>query len=659
MTEPSWMLYLLALGAALALASVSPAPLASPELAWLLAGALLLSLLATPLPGAAVYSAASPLWLQAGPIPALLGVGLQTLIYRFFKGAGSRQGVLEPGAALLAVAVLVGGPRCWPMAYWPQLAQLVYAGLLIDLRWRSAPRDSQRIPYLRMQRSLRALHLVGAAAALAPWSPASWPLWYSTHWAAAHQRFRVQAQLEDEFQQELEQLSDELAASQQQRQRLEQLIAVTRVEDWLKLLGHPAALMPVGQGLPVAQKARRTGQPQFEGGQFALPLEDGLVVQLVRSEPFSRDELRNLAWLVRRGWPALQGLLKQSSLQSLLRSSQVLAAHTHAEGLLRELPELLAGLVPHRWGLLCTSSGQLLQSWGPLPAESQALASQTARSGQASCSPDWLALPLGDWGVLLLGGAMQPAQLHLLQVAGQQLSLAWQRAQALAQLRQYQQQLILSSQMLAAGSLAASVAHELNSPLGAITLMLDGARRHPDNAAEKLERAQNACQRAKEIVNRLLQQALSPDELKPFRLDDCLREGLRFVEGRLRQLGVELSFGWSDNPTFQGRASTVQQVMINLLVNAAQAYERGPKRVEIATHPWGFSVTDWGRGLSDEAAARIFEPFFTTRPDGHGLGLWICQDLLAQQGGQIRLLRQDGTCFEVLLQPISEASEKP
>ncbi|MBX3167364.1 MAG: HAMP domain-containing histidine kinase [Candidatus Eremiobacteraeota bacterium] len=638
-------------------------PEVTPQLVILVLGALGLSLLATPLPGRAVYSAATPLWLQTGALPALLGVGLQTIVYRW-KGASWRQALLEFGATLAALAVWLPGQHWWPQAWWGSLVQLLYAALMVELRWRNPPRDRDRVPYLRMQRSLRLLHGVCAIAALAPWSPAAWPLWWSTHWAAAHQRFRVQAQLDEEFQQELAQLSGELASTQQQSQWLQQLTAAQQVEQWLAALGQSsrasARLLEAPQGGGLVQKARGSGQPQFHGCEFALPLQDGLVVSLGRSEKFNQQELRDLTWLVRRGWPALQGLLRQGSLRTLLVWSQQLAGHTHQEGLLRELPSLCSGLVPHRWGLLSTLQGQLLCSWGSLPPETRAWAGQIAHQQRPRLEAGWLGLPLGDWGVLMLGEeGLQPGHLHLLEIAGQQLSLAWQRARALAQLRQYQQQLILSSQMLTAGSLAAGVAHELNSPLGAISLMLDGASRYPDRAAEKLERAQQACQRAREIVDRMLRQALSPQELQPFRLDDCLREGLPFVEPHLRQLEVLLDARWSDNPTFNGRSSTVQQVLINLLTNAAQAYRHPPRKVELATHPWGFSVTDWGEGLSDEAAARIFEPFYSTRSDGYGLGLWICRDLLAQQGGQIRLLRPGCTRFEVLLQPISEASEKP
>jgi signal transduction histidine kinase len=204
------------------------------------------------------------------------------------------------------------------------------------------------------------------------------------------------------------------------------------------------------------------------------------------------------------------------------------------------------------------------------------------------------------------------------------------------------------------------VAHELNSPLGAIALMVDAALRQldrPEQARSKLERAQQACERARLIVQRLLEEARHPGPLvQPFRLDDCLREGLPFVEEQLNRAGIELVTFWSDNPTMQGQSSTVQQVMINLLLNAAEAVGPGG-RIELATYPWGFSVSDWGPGIPEEVAERIFEPFFTTRSGGNGLGLWICQDLLRQQRGAIRLVQGPPTRFEVHL--MSAASGSP
>lgn len=694
------VLLLLALSASLGLAAFSPPPVFDPI--WL--AGLALSALAVPLPGGATYSAGVPLFLwmarqPSGWLPALLGLAAQAALARVRGGRG-RQALLEWLSGLAALSLMVFGHTQGPQPFWAYLGLLLHLGLTLELRWRWAPQNNQRVAYLRMQRALRKLHLASSVAVLAwqgPWSLALLPLLYSTHWAAANERFRVEAQIGEEvqhMQQELvalslqkEQVDRELQASQQERVWLEELSSnlatAADIAQWRHSLGQSLArvarwdqlLLCQGDqpGLPLVELAQRTQIPQFgDQRQAALPLQPGLTLYLSRQQPWEAQELRWIVWTVRRAWPTLASLLKAqqarrklSELEGLLGVSQQLAGQLSLEGLVQVLPGLCATLVEHDWGLLCNSQGQLLGHWGSLPAVSRSLAQQALARGHSQQDQAALAIPLGDLGCLALGApSLDPQKVRCLEIMAAQLQLTWLRAQALEQLRQYQQQLVLSSQMIAVGGLAAGVAHELNSPLGAVTLMVEGAMRQlegqPAAALAKLERAQQALRRARDIVDRLLTQARSPVlENASYRLDDCLREGLTFVEPQLRQADVHLELRFSDNPTFVGQAATVQQVMINLLLNAAEAYQGRPqvKKIELATYPWGFSVSDWAGGLSDEVAGRIFEPFFTTRQGGHGLGLWICQDLLRQQGGRIRVLNQDCTRFEVHL--ISEASGNP
>ena len=695
------VLLLLALSASLGLAAFSPPPAFDPI--WL--AGLALSALAVPLPGGATYSAGVPLFLwmarlPSGWLPALLGLAAQAALARLRGGRG-RQPLLEWLSGLAALSLMVFGHTQSPHPVWVYLGLIVHLGLTLELRWRWAPQNDQRVSYLRMQRSLRKLHLASSVAVLAwqgPWSLALLPLLYSTHWAAANERFRVQAQIGEEvrhMQQELvalsmqkEQVDRELQASQQERAWLDELsrnlATAGDIQQWRQNLGQSLArvtrwdqllLCQADQSdLPLVQLAQQTQIPQFgDQRQAALPLQPGLTLYLSRQQsPWEAQELRWIVWTVRRAWPTLANLLqaqqaqrKLSELEGLLGASQLLAGQLSLEGLVQVLPGLCATLVEHDWGLLCNAQGQLLGHWGTLPPISRSLAQQALAQGHSQQAQAALAIPLADLGCLVLGApSLDPQKVRCLEIMAAQLQLTWLRAQALEQLRQYQQQLVLSSQMIAVGGLAAGVAHELNSPLGAVTLMVEGAMRQlevqPAAALAKLDRAQQALRRARDIVDRLLTQARSPVlENATYRLDDCLREGLTFVEPQLRQAGVLLDLRLSDNPTFVGQAGTVQQVMINLLLNASQAYQGLPqvKKVELATYPWGFSVSDWASGLSDEVAARIFEPFFTTRQGGHGLGLWICQDLLRQQGGSIRVFNRDGTRFEVHL--ISEASGNP
>jgi len=673
----------------------------------LAAAALILSALAVPLPSGACFSAATPLWLWLPhPGASLLGLGFQTLIYAI-RGCRGRQLGLDALAGLGALGLSWLGCSLWEqnygappgLLYGKIFGLLVYLLLVMELRWRWAPRGPQRVAYLRMQRWLRRLHLVSALAVTTwqePFSLALLPLLLSTHWAASNERFRVEAQLDEELRQMQSELSqviqqkDQLQASQHQRlwlDRLSQQLESARdLQDWCRLMkvGLQEGLMLVDHLQLVEQSETSTSGPMLERNRLLVPLQanktsdgawahKGLAVLVTRQHPdFSPDDIRCLGYCLGRGRPVLSKLLerrKVDQLHLLLESNQKLTAQLGVQALLEVLPEICQGVVMHAWGLLSSAQGSLLARWGALSddevVKAQRLVQQAYREGIPVSIAGGLALPLADaqgWvGCLALGAHadFSPEQKQTLQLLAQQLLSAWLRAQALEQLAQAQRQLVLSSKMVAVGGLAAGVAHELNSPLGAITLMLEGAMRQlhqPDSARSKLERAQQACRRAKEIVERLLTQARNPgSQAAPFRLDDCLREALPFVEPQLAQAGVNLSLKWTNNPSFTGQASTVQQVLINLLHNAAQA--SGPdKQVEIATYPWGFSVTDWGVGISPELAARIFEPFFTTRQGGHGLGLWICQDLLRQQGGEIRLASGHPTRFEVHLRSLDSGN---
>lgn len=646
----------------------------------LVLAALVLSVLVVRLPGPSCFSAATPLWLWSdSPWHCLGGLTLMVVCQRLM-GIHGRQGWLDPLAGLVGLSVRELGPLLWLSPHWRVAGVVSYLLLVVHLRWRWSAPGAERVSYLRLQRPLRRLHAVTALAVLAwqePLSLSLLPLLLSSHWAAANERFRVQAQIDEELlamQGELRQLTEqraELLATEQQRLWLERLSheveAVSQVEDWLLAL--EKALAPLRVEL-LQFAATRLGEPLWEPARLSLPLQPGLTLEVTRQVGrFDTAEVRAVVYAVRRAWPALGRLLEQrkvGQLQALLNTGQRLTSTLAMEALLQVLPEVCSSLVDHRWGLLCTAQGHLLGHWGEaLPSSSRELAQRALHSGAPLLQASMLAFPLGQQpavGALVLG-LPQPAsseQQQVLEVLAQQVLAAWLRAQALEQLRQAQQQLVLSGKMIAVGGLAAGVAHELNSPLGAIALMVDSALRQldrPEQARSKLERAQQACERARLIVQRLLEEARHPGPLvQPFRLDDCLREGLPFVEEQLNRAGVELVTCWSQNPTMQGQSSTVQQVMINLLLNAAEAVGPGG-RIELATHSWGFSVSDWGPGIPEEVAERIFEPFFTTRSGGNGLGLWICQDLLRQQQGTIRLVQGRPTRFEVHL--MSAASGKP
>ncbi len=219
-----------------------------------------------------------------------------------------------------------------------------------------------------------------------------------------------------------------------------------------------------------------------------------------------------------------------------------------------------------------------------------------------------------------------------------------------AALRQAQQQLIRSERLATIGQLSAGLAHEINNPIAVIQGNLDllretlGPAAAPVQAELALIDAQ--VERIRLIVTRLLQHA-RPTEFAgyveplvlPAVLDDCVV----LVERPLQQRGIRLRRDDRATTPVACNRQELQQVIINLLVNAVEASPDGAE-VELASGDWvedGTPVGAWvevrdrGPGLPPEVRARLFTPFFTTKPDGHGLGLWVSQGLLERYGGRL------------------------
>jgi two-component system NtrC family sensor kinase len=222
--------------------------------------------------------------------------------------------------------------------------------------------------------------------------------------------------------------------------------------------------------------------------------------------------------------------------------------------------------------------------------------------------------------------------------------------------REVSRRLFHAEKMSAVGQLAGGVAHEINNPLGGILafaqLMSQEERSAED--AENLRLIQDAAMRAKRIVESLLRFSRRPrdEERGAVELGRVLDEALFLVRPQLKDGKIEIVRSCQP-ANAHGNANQLQQIALNLLVNAIQAMgaagritvgcgPAGPGRVKL----W---VQDTGPGVRPEHAKRIFEPFFTTKPEGQGtgLGLSICYQIAEEHGGTIRLEPSDerGACF--------------
>jgi PAS domain S-box-containing protein len=196
------------------------------------------------------------------------------------------------------------------------------------------------------------------------------------------------------------------------------------------------------------------------------------------------------------------------------------------------------------------------------------------------------------------------------------------------------------------GRLVAGVVHELNNPLTAVNMYSDALVEklslagHDPADLEKLRAIHEAGQRIQRLARDLVAYARPAGaRTEPVELSGVIEEAARLAKPALKEHGAVLETRIAPAPPVEGSRSSLVQVVVNLVTNAAQAVSPGG-RITVSLAPDGervrLAVEDDGAGMSAEVAARAFEPFFTTRPArGIGLGLPIVQGIVQRHGGTL------------------------
>ena len=196
----------------------------------------------------------------------------------------------------------------------------------------------------------------------------------------------------------------------------------------------------------------------------------------------------------------------------------------------------------------------------------------------------------------------------------------------------------------AAGKIAASISHEINNPLEAVTNLLYLVERGEigKTEAEYLQSAQSELRRIAEITTHTLKFYKQQSAPSSTELPELFESALSVFAKRLRGSGISVEKHWdSEAPKVVCRAGEIRQVFANLIGNAIDAMPTGGSLL-LAVRADGqggaeVEVSDTGLGISEEAQKRIFEPFFTTKGvSGTGLGLSICAEILERHGGTLR-----------------------
>ncbi|SKB87764.1 ATP-binding protein [Sphingopyxis flava] len=233
-----------------------------------------------------------------------------------------------------------------------------------------------------------------------------------------------------------------------------------------------------------------------------------------------------------------------------------------------------------------------------------------------------------------------------------------ERLQMETQLRQIQADFSHAARIATLGELTSSIAHEVNQPLAAIMTNAETslrwlARAEPDigKVRQLTARIAASARRADNIVQRIRSMAIkqSPDPVT-LELNEVVRESLLFVQNEIEQRGIRVTTTYSrDLPTVVGDRIQLQQVIVNLIINAVHAVEgldETEREILVVTGVEGgsatFTLKDNGPGIAPEHLGRIFDGFFTTKPQGMGIGLAICQSIVTAHGGAVSASNRTG-----------------
>ncbi len=239
------------------------------------------------------------------------------------------------------------------------------------------------------------------------------------------------------------------------------------------------------------------------------------------------------------------------------------------------------------------------------------------------------------------------------------------RSLAEVQSRQRMSELAHVNRFSVAGALTATIAHELNQPLGAILTNAEAAElivksQTPDmkELAEILADIRRDDERAGDVIRRLRSLLRkTPFELRDIDLNDVVRETIGFVSALAIGKEVGLTTRISEEPLpIKGDRIQLQQVILNLIVNAIDASSsRSGAELKIMVSTArefdnaAVSVSDDGPGFPPEKLNMVFEPFFTTKPNGMGIGLSIAKSIVEAHGGQLSAHNRAGGGAEVRL----------
>jgi signal transduction histidine kinase len=238
-----------------------------------------------------------------------------------------------------------------------------------------------------------------------------------------------------------------------------------------------------------------------------------------------------------------------------------------------------------------------------------------------------------------------------------------------------QAQLLHAQKQSALGELVGTTTHEFNNVLMTILNYAKMGLRHQDveTRNKAFEKILAAGQRASKMTNSILAMARNrSDQLEPTDLRRIIDDTLFLLERELQKYRISVELDLPEVPLAMANGNQIQQVVMNLLINARQAMAGGGRIVirlahDAASQTVDLSIRDYGPGIPEARLPKLFQPYYTTKsgPDetgkgGTGLGLFACRQIIEAHRGRVRVESSvgQGTCFTIKL-PMASAIVPP